>query len=127
VEQETSLKHGNVYLLAGGSDYQLKKKYNKMYLTPISDSSSEYHPSFNTLVKSTLMLEERSLIIILSGLGNDGSLCLKEVREKGMLVAVQDPATAVAPFMPRAAIMSGQVDDVITEEQLPDYLKKRVA
>lgn len=127
VEQETSFKHGNVYLLAGGSDYQLKKKYNKLFIVPISDSASEYHPSFNTLVKSTLELDERSLVIILSGLGNDGSLCLKEARQKGIRVAVQDPSTAVAPFMPKAAIMSGQVDDVVTEDQLPDYLKKRVA
>jgi len=71
--------------------------------------------------------EGLSIGIILSGMGSDGSLGLKAIKEKGGLVMVQDPTTSKYDSMPRNAIDSVLVDVVATASELPvklnDFLK----
>jgi two-component system CheB/CheR fusion protein len=70
---------------------------------------------------------ERSIGIILSGMGSDGSVGLRAIKEKNGLVVVQDPATAKYDSMPRNAIDSVVVDIVAPANLLPariiDFLK----
>ena len=56
--------------------------------------------------------QERSVGVILSGMGSDGTLGLRAIKEKGGLVLVQDPATAKFDGMPRSAIDAGLADIV---------------
>lgn len=48
--------------------------------------------------------QEQSIGIILSGMGSDGSLGLKAIKEKAGIVLVQEPASAKFDSMPRSAI-----------------------
>jgi two-component system CheB/CheR fusion protein len=70
---------------------------------------------------------ERSIGIILSGMGSDGSIGLRAIKEKNGVVMVQDPATAKYDSMPRNAIDSVVVDIVAPANLLPariiDFLK----
>jgi two-component system CheB/CheR fusion protein len=63
--------------------------------------------------------QERSIGIILSGMGSDGSLGLKAIKEKNGIVLVQDPETAKFDSMPQHAIKAVIVDIVATAEELP--------
>lgn len=71
--------------------------------------------------------QEKGIGIILSGMGSDGSLGLKAIKEKNGIVLVQDPATAKYDSMPRNAIDSVIADIVAPVEELPakliDFLK----
>lgn len=70
---------------------------------------------------------ERSLGVILSGMGSDGTLGLRAIKEKAGGVFVQIPASAKFDSMPRMAIDAGLADVVAPAEELPgkiiDYLK----
>jgi len=55
----------------------------------------------------------RSVVVILSGTGPNGSAGLKRVKEYGGLVIAQDPAEAEYADMPRNAIATGLVDLVL--------------
>lgn len=55
---------------------------------------------------------EESVAVILSGMGSDGSLGIREIKEQGGLVLVQEPTTARYDGMPRSAIETGLVDIV---------------
>jgi len=72
--------------------------------------------------------QEKSVGVILSGMGSDGTLGLRAIKEKGGLVLVQDPATAKFDGMPRSAIDSGLADIVVPVDELPGrifaYLKR---
>lgn len=72
--------------------------------------------------------EEQSIAVILSGMGSDGTLGLRAIKEKGGAVLVQDPASAKFDGMPRSAIDSGLVDIVAPVDNLPgrivSYLKR---
>jgi two-component system CheB/CheR fusion protein len=65
---------------------------------------------------------EKSIGIVLSGMGSDGSLGLKAIKEKHGMALVQDPATAKFDSMPRSAIESVIVDIVAPVEELPARL-----
>ena len=71
--------------------------------------------------------QERSIGIILSGMGSDGSLGLKAIKEKNGVVLVQDPATAKFDGMPRSATDAVIADIVAPAGELPakliNYLK----
>ena len=71
--------------------------------------------------------KELSVGVILSGMGSDGSLGLRAIKEKNGLVMVQDPATAKFDSMPRNAIDTVLVDIVAPANELParliDFLK----
>jgi two-component system CheB/CheR fusion protein len=65
---------------------------------------------------------ERSIGVILSGMGSDGTLGLRAIKEKAGVALVQDPATAKFDAMPRSAIEAGLADFVAPAEELPGKL-----
>ncbi|MCX6320336.1 MAG: PAS domain-containing protein [Bacteroidia bacterium] len=65
---------------------------------------------------------ERSIGLILSGMGSDGSIGIGAIKEKKGIVMVQDPATAKFDSMPRNAIDSVVVDIVAPANELPAKL-----
>jgi len=73
--------------------------------------------------------QERSIAVILSGMGTDGTLGLKTIKEKGGVAFVQEPAQANFDGMPKNAIDTGLADVVAPAEELPlniiAYLKHK--
>ena len=63
--------------------------------------------------------QERSIGVILSGMGSDGTLGLRAIKEKRGVVLVQEPATAQFDGMPRSAIGAGLADIVAPVDELP--------
>ena len=63
--------------------------------------------------------EGRSIGVILSGMGSDGTLGLRAIKEKAGVVLVQEPATAKFDSMPRSAVDAGLADIVAPVEELP--------
>lgn len=63
--------------------------------------------------------EEYAIGVILSGMGSDGTLGLRAIKEKSGLTVVQDPAHAKFDSMPRSAIAAGLADIVAPAEELP--------
>ena len=63
--------------------------------------------------------QEHSIGVILSGMGSDGTLGLRAIKEKAGVVLVQEPATAKFEGMPRSAIDAGLADIVAPVEELP--------
>ena len=66
--------------------------------------------------------EAASVGIILSGMGTDGTLGLRAIKEKGGLTLAQDPETAKFDSMPRSAIKAGLADIIAPAEKLPEQL-----
>ncbi|MBN1432326.1 MAG: PAS domain-containing protein [Methanomicrobiaceae archaeon] len=64
-------------------------------------------------------LGEKSIGVILSGMGTDGTAGLRAIREKGGLCLVQDLSSAKFNGMPKSAIDNGLADIVAPAEELP--------
>ena len=63
--------------------------------------------------------QEHSVGVILSGMGSDGTMGLRAIKEKAGVVLVQDPATAKFDSMPRSALDAGLADIVAPAQELP--------
>jgi two-component system, chemotaxis family, CheB/CheR fusion protein len=74
---------------------------------------------FRSLAEDT---KEKSIGIILSGMGSDGSLGLKAIKENNGIVLVQDPDSAKFNGMPQSAIESVIVDIIASADELPSKL-----
>ncbi|MEA4840852.1 MAG: chemotaxis protein CheB [Bacteroidales bacterium] len=66
--------------------------------------------------------QERSVGVILSGMGSDGSAGIRDIKENNGIVMVQDPATAKFDSMPRNVINSVPVDVIAPAGDLPEKL-----
>ena len=65
---------------------------------------------------------ERSIGIILSGTGSDGTRGVRAIKEFGGMVMVQDETNAKFDGMPRAAISTGVADFVLPAKEMPAQL-----
>jgi two-component system CheB/CheR fusion protein len=65
---------------------------------------------------------EYAIGVVLSGMGSDGTLGLRAIKEKGGLVLAQDPASAKFDSMPRSVIDAGLADIVAAAEELPQRI-----
>jgi len=63
--------------------------------------------------------QEHSIGVILSGMGTDGTLGLRAIKEKGGSAFVQSPDSAKFDGMPRSAVDAGLADVISVVEELP--------
>ncbi|MEO0970550.1 MAG: chemotaxis protein CheB, partial [Cyanobacteria bacterium J06639_18] len=78
---------------------------------------------FESLAKNYVV---RSIGVILSGTGSDGTNGLRTINEAGGFAMVQDPATAEFDGMPRTAIATGVVDRVLSPKELAQVINQLV-
>src|SRR6202047_2473113 len=63
--------------------------------------------------------QDRSVGVILSGMGSDGTLGLRAIKEKGGGTFAQEPASAKFDGMPKSAVSAGMADIVAPVEAIP--------
>jgi len=102
--QDLSLLHGTLHLLTPTAPRGLRLPIDFFFRSLAEDQ------------------QERSVGIILSGMGSDGTLGLRAIKEKNGVTLVQDPATAKYDSMPRSAVTAGLADFVAPVEELPGKL-----
>src|SRR5262249_13021512 len=91
----------------------------------VTSPQASGRPSFpiDTFFRSLAeQLGSRSIGIILSGTGTDGTLGLKAVKSVGGITFAQDPATARYDGMPRNAVESGFTDFVLPPVEIAKRL-----
>ena len=65
---------------------------------------------------------EKAICIVLSGMGMDGALGLRAIKEDLGMAMVQTPETAKFDSMPRSAIQTGLADYVLPPEKMGEHL-----
>jgi two-component system chemotaxis response regulator CheB len=80
-------------------------------------------PSADLLFESVAgSYKERSIAVVLSGTGADGSMGVKAIKKMGGTVIVQDEKTSEFFGMPGAAMQTGCVDFVLPLQEIPSAL-----
>ena len=102
--KDMSLLHGYLYLLEPVSPRGLRLPIDLFFRSLAED------------------LHEQAIGVILSGMGTDGTLGLKAIKEKAGAVFVQDPVDAKFTGMPLSAIDAGLADLVAGVEELPQAI-----
>ena len=80
------------------------------------------HPIDAFFVSLAEERKERSIAVVLSGTGSDGTNGVKAVKEHGGLVIAQDPDSAKFDGMPRSVINTGLEDFVLSPEEIAEEI-----
>ena len=123
--------HGD-YLAAGHvyvnpAEHSMRITELGMIILGEKDASQVYNPSCNTLLSSIASAyRERSIGLILSGMGGDGVSGMQAIKKAGGATLAQDAASSVIFGMNRLAVERGCVDRVMALADIPTELMKRV-
>lgn len=118
------IEPGRIYLAP--ANYHLLVEHGHFALSV--DAPDEYaRPSVNLLFESAAdAYRERVIGVILTGTNQDGAQGLAAIGRRGGLAVVQDPATAEAAGMPRAALAAADHATVLPLEEIGPFLAERV-
>lgn len=121
VEDKTKLLRGTLYVAP--ADYHLLFENRGEFSLDGSEKVNYSRPSIDVSFESAVaVFQHRVTGILLSGANADGTLGFAALKECGAQTIAQDPATAEVPFMPEAAIASGNVDFILTPDQIVAFL-----
>ena len=70
------------------------------------------------------VFQERTIGVVLTGMGNDGTKGLYKIKEKNGFIISQDEGSSLIFGMPKSAIESGLVDKILNVSEIPQYLEK---
>lgn len=122
-EDKETMLSGTAYLAPAG--YHLLIEPDRSFSLSVDEKVNFSRPSIDLLFESAADVFGEALIgIILTGANSDGARGLKAIKRHGGLVIVQDPKTAEAPFMPRAALRALTVDHVVNLERMALLLRQ---
>jgi two-component system chemotaxis response regulator CheB len=74
---------------------------------------------FNSIAES---YQERAIAVVLTGTGQDGSLGVETIKNRGGTVIAQDEETSEFFGMPKAAIKTGKVDFIVPLSEISSML-----
>jgi two-component system CheB/CheR fusion protein len=120
VEDGMEILPNRVYIIPPGKDLDLMGR--RLHLMEPPDDGSPRLPIDHFFRSLADDQGERSICVILSGSGSDGTLGLKAVKEIGGMAVVQDPTTADHDGMPTSALETGLVDYVLPPEEMGQQL-----
>lgn len=86
-------------------------------------AGERYCPSGDRLLRSIAQIGgSRTIGVILTGMGDDGALGARAIRENGGIVIAESEATAVVYGMPGSAVRAGLVNEELPLSGIGDYL-----
>lgn len=106
---------GHAYI-APGHSHLLVRRSGANYMTELSQSApvNRHRPSVDVLFRSAAMHVGRNAIgVILTGMGRDGAAGMREMHDAGAWTVAQDEESCVVFGMPKEAINSGGVDEIL--------------
>ncbi|KMJ58657.1 chemotaxis protein CheY [Bacillus sp. LL01] len=125
------VEEGTAYIAPGDFHMEVVKKGGKMIIQ-LHDSPplKGHRPSVDTLFSSISNLENyQKIAVILTGMGSDGSEGLKHLKEKGVegsLALAESEDSSIVFGMPRAAIQTGFVDEVLHLDDVAQRIQQYI-
>jgi two-component system chemotaxis response regulator CheB len=120
-EDKDQLEPGCIYLAP--ADYHLLIEKEKTISLSTEDPVNFSRPSIDVLFESAAVaFGEKLLGILLTGANSDGALGLRKIKEKGGVIMVQDPGTAVASAMPESGIECASPDYVLQLDEIARFM-----
>ncbi|MFS4469035.1 chemotaxis protein CheB [Maribacter sp. 2210JD10-5] len=120
VKNKMEVESGTVYLIPPKKNMTLRDGHLILSNKP---SGRELNLPIDILFSSLAReCQEKSIGIILSGTGSDGTSGAGAIKEAGGMVMVQSPVQAKFDGMPQSAINTGLIDIVAPVEELPGEL-----
>ena len=117
VTERVKVEPDHVYVVPPNQHLEMRDGYIIVSAnTQVEERRAPVDIFFRTLAESH---GESAVAVVLSGTGANGSMGLKRIKEKGGAAFVQNPREAEFNEMPRNAISTELVDDVLPVSEIP--------
>lgn len=110
------LAPNTAYIAPGGKQMRITAGAGGSKVIQVTDDPPENNcrPAVDYLFRSVAtQFPGKSLAVIMTGMGNDGTLGLRLLKRQGCLVIAQDEASCVVYGMPKAAVEAGVTDLIL--------------
>ncbi|MDR1888463.1 MAG: chemotaxis response regulator protein-glutamate methylesterase [Zoogloeaceae bacterium] len=117
--------HPGLALIAPGGKHMMLKRVGSQYCVEVREGPhvSRHIPSVDVLFRSVACYAgQNALGIIMTGMGDDGAVGMKEMHDAGARTIAQDEASCVVFGMPKEAIRLGAADEVMSLDQIPNAI-----
>jgi len=118
------LQKGHAYLAPGNQHLTLEKKGSD-YIIKLLDTVkvSRHKPSVDIMFRSlNNIVGGGAMAVMMTGMGDDGSIGMKELHDNGAYTVAQDEASCVVFGMPKQAIAAGAVKDICSLNEIAAYI-----
>ncbi|SMC22015.1 two-component system, chemotaxis family, response regulator CheB [Andreprevotia lacus DSM 23236] len=108
-------------LVAPGGKHLIVKRNGMQYYVDVVDGPliTRHRPSVDVLFRSTASAAGQNGVgFLLTGMGDDGARCLREMRDCGAMTYAQDEKTCTVFGMPREAIRMGAAVEIVPLQQI---------
>jgi len=120
---------GHAYIAPGDRHMELARS-GANYQIKITDGPAvnRHRPSVDVLFRSVAQYAGRNAVgVILTGMGNDGAAGMLEMHRAGAYTLAQNEASCVVFGMPREAIASGGVSEVVDLSQISQRMLAQIS
>jgi two-component system chemotaxis response regulator CheB len=119
-EHGEKIQPGWAYIAPGGRHMLLERRGATPELAITSEPASElYKPSATILMNSVARVNPRKTLgVILTGMGSDGCIGVKTLKENGGYILAQSEASCVVYGMPKAIVDAGLADQIVDIEDM---------
>ncbi len=126
-ENDMIVEPNQVYLMPKGMNMTIRNRRLLLTESRAQQPNTAIDIFLNSLAEDQ---RDKSIAIILSGTGSDGTKGIGAIKKMGGMVIVQDPGSAKFDGMPNSAIESGNVDVILPPEKIPleiiSYLQRDI-
>jgi two-component system chemotaxis response regulator CheB len=123
--QNDVLERGKVFIAPGNLHLEVKKEKNNGYFINLEDypKVSNHKPSVDVLFNSVSKeVGSDAISFILTGMGKDGALGMKKIKESGGQTYGQDKESSIVYGMPKAAYELGSVETQVNINKIIDII-----
>lgn len=116
---------GRALVAPGGRHMQVKRS-GAQYHVEILDAPpvNRHRPSVDVLFRSVAKCAGKNALgIIMTGMGDDGALGMRDMHDAGAETIAQDEKTCVVYGMPKEAVKLGAVDKIVPLESIPGLIE----
>ncbi len=127
ITEGLSIQPGYAYIAPGGKQTYLKRTDGQITFTvQDSDSNIIYKPCVDETFKSIAQVckSKKVLSIVMTGMGSDGCEGIKQLKQNGVDVWIQDKSTSVVYGMPMAVANENLADKVLAIDDIGVHLAK---
>lgn len=120
---------GHAYIAPGGKQFSIDRS-GANYICVVRDGEpvNRHRPSVEVLFRSAARVAGRNAYgLMLTGMGADGAVAMKEMKDAGSYNFVQDEASCIVFGMPREAILQGAADEVLPLSAIAPTLLARLS
>jgi two-component system chemotaxis response regulator CheB len=120
---------GHAYIAPGDRHMELTRS-GANYQVKLNDGPAvnRHRPSVDVLFRSVAQFAGRNAVgVILTGMGNDGAAGILEMHRAGAYTLAQNEASCVVFGMPREAIATGGVNEVVDLSQISQRMLAQIS